>query len=74
MVQYQVKLNKNIMAAKFNYSKSLKELEEILSKLESGDVPIDKLNKMVEKSKELIIGCQDHLRVIENKVNDILED
>ena len=62
------------MAVKFNYTKSLNELEDILEKLETGDIPIDKLNKMVEKSKELILNCQEHLRKIETKVNEILED
>jgi len=61
------------MAAKFDYNKTIKELQDILLKLDEGIVPVDELSKMVKRSKKLISACQEHLRKIEKDVNDILD-
>ena len=39
---------------KFNYSKSLKEIEEIVKQIESGELDVDKLADKVQKATKLI--------------------
>ncbi len=59
---------------KFNYSKSLKELEEIVKKIESGELDVDKLADKVLKATKLIKQCRDKLRTTEEDLDRILKD
>ncbi len=59
---------------KFNYSKSLKELEEIVKKIESGELDVDKLADKVLKATTLIKQCRDKLRTTEEDLDRILKD
>lgn len=55
---------------KLTYPKAKKELESILSDLESGELAIDQLAKKVKRAKELIHWCQEKLRDIEADLSD----
>ena len=57
-----------------NYSKAINELEEILTKLEEGDLEIDDLTSRVKRASELIQFCRDKLHNTQSDVEKILED
>ena len=59
---------------KFNYSKSLKEIEDIVEQIESGDLDVDKLADKVRKATKLIKQCRDKLRTTEEDLDIILKD
>jgi len=59
---------------KFNYSKSLKEIEEIVKQIESGELDVDKLANKVQKATKLIKQCRDKLRITEEDLGKILKD
>jgi exodeoxyribonuclease VII small subunit len=59
---------------KFNYSKSLKEIEEIVKQIESGELDVDKLADKVKKATELIEQCREKLRTTEEDLDRILKD
>lgn len=59
---------------KFNYSKSLKEIEEIVKQIESGELDVDKLANKVQKATKLIKQCRDKLRITEEDLDKILKD
>ena len=59
---------------KFNYSKSLKEIEEIVKQIESGELDVDKLADKVQKATKLIKQCRDKLRSTEEDLDRILKD
>ncbi len=53
------------MAAKRTYSSATKELDKIISDLESKAISIDDLSKKVSEAKELIKWCKEKLRTTE---------
>jgi exodeoxyribonuclease VII small subunit len=59
---------------KFNYSKSLKEIEEIVKQIESGKLDVDKLADKVRKATKLIEQCREKLRTTEEDLDRILKD
>ena len=56
-----------------NYSLALKELQEILTELESDQVDIDELAKKVERANELLQECQKRLTSTLMQVEEIIE-
>jgi|TARA_B100000902_G_C27297789_1_gene911019 exodeoxyribonuclease VII small subunit len=56
-----------------NYSLALKELQEILTELESDQVDIDELAKKVERANELLQECQKRLTSTQMQVEEIIE-
>jgi len=58
----------------FSFNQAVKEIEEILEGIESGELDIDKLTGEVKKASELIRECQKKLRSTENELNSILKD
>jgi exodeoxyribonuclease VII small subunit len=64
-----------IMAKKeFSFNSAVIEIEEILHKIESGDLDIDKLSVEVKRASELIKECQKKLRSTEEEINSIFKD
>jgi exodeoxyribonuclease VII small subunit len=61
------------MAEKMTYDKAKEELENILEELESGEVGIDQLAKLVKHANELIKLCKDKLKATDEEVKTILE-
>lgn len=59
---------------KKKFEDKVKELEEIVSTLENGDVSLDdSINKYTEAMK-LVKECDDELKNIEKKVNKIVNE
>ena len=59
---------------KIKFKEAIKELEDILQKIESGELDVDELSGKVKRASELIKVCQDKLRDTENEVDKIIED
>ncbi len=60
--------------AKLNYESAMEELEQIVSALETGNIPVDELSKKVKRAAELMRVCKSVLYKTEEEVNKILTD
>jgi exodeoxyribonuclease VII small subunit len=58
----------------FSFKNAVIEIEEILQKIESGDLDIDKLSVEVRRASELIKECQKKLRSTEEEINSIFKE
>jgi Exonuclease VII small subunit. len=58
----------------FSFNNAVIEIEEILHKIESGDLDIDKLSIEVRRASELIKECQKKLRSTEDEINSIFKE
>jgi exodeoxyribonuclease VII small subunit len=58
----------------FSFNTAVKEIEEILNKIESGELDVDKLSLEVKRASELIRQCQKKLRTTEEEINSIFKD
>jgi hypothetical protein len=56
---------------KFDYSKAMKELEDLAAKVEDPKTCLDDIGTLVKKSKKLIEDCRKYLRSIRETVDDI---
>jgi len=64
----------NMAAARnFDLEKSLARLEELVEKLESGDLPLETAMKKFEEGIKLTRGCQTALKEAEQKVQILLK-
>lgn len=61
------------MANKKNFSDSVVEVEEIISKLENDEIDIDDLSDEVKKAVKLIGECRAKLKKTETEVSDFIE-
>ena len=70
--------NKNTMSGPNksikDFEKSLKELEQIVQKMESGDLGLEKSLQQFEQGIELAKSCQNALSAAELKVNQLIEE
>ena len=55
------------------FEKSLERMEQIVEKLEGGDVPLDQSIQLFEEGKTLGKKCAKHLTEIEKKVLKIID-
>jgi len=55
------------------YGEAASRLEEILSKIEEGEVDIDELSGLVEEAAELVGLCRGKIRAAEVQVKTITE-
>ncbi len=58
---------------KFNLEKALKDLENLVEELESGDLPLEKAMQKFEEGIKLTRGCQAALKDAEQKVEVLLK-
>jgi len=56
------------------YSSAIRELEEIVTEIESGEVDVDVLTVKVKRASELIKFCKDNLKGTQKTVNKVLDD
>ncbi len=56
---------------KINYEKSMERLEEIVTKLEEGSLPLEESIKLYEEGTKLTAGCYEILKNAEQKITDI---
>lgn len=58
----------------FSFNEAVKEIENILHNIESGDLDLDRLSHEVKRASELIKQCQKKLRSTEAEINSIFKD
>lgn len=56
----------------FNFEDKIKLLEEIVKKLESGDVPLDEAIERYTEAMKLAKECSDKLNDVSEKVNKVM--
>lgn len=56
---------------KIEFEKSLKRLEEIVSKVENETLPLDESLKLYEEGKKLIVSLEKTLKEAERKVEEL---
>ena len=61
------------MDNKLNFEQNIKELEEVVRKLEAGDIPLDELLKLFEKGVGLTKDCNAQLDTAEQKINMLVK-
>jgi len=59
------------MAKKFDFSKAYKELEEITSQFERGNLSLEDGLKKFEEGLALAAECKEYLKQVENKIIEI---
>jgi len=57
-----------------SYTEAFNELQEILNRLESADVNIDKLTDDIKRASTLVSFCKEKLRSVDSELNQNLED
>ena len=62
------------MDKKLNYTQAMQRLEEIVAKIESGEMDIDSLTDNLKEAKELVTFCKEKLTKVENEVKTILDE
>lgn len=53
---------------KFDYSKAVAELDEIVNKVEDPNTSLDDIGNLVKRSKELIAACREYLRSVRDSI------
>ena len=56
----------------FKFEKAMKELEEVVQKLEEGDVPLEKAVDYYKKGMKLSQLCHDKLQHVEKEVAQLM--
>lgn len=56
------------------YEEALRQLDEIVQKMENNEYGIDELTAQLKKAKELIKQCKDQLTKTDEDIKKILED
>lgn len=60
--------------ANIKYEEALREIEEIVSRLENDEMDIDSLSTELKKAQKLIKQCKDVLEKTEQDVKSILDN
>ncbi|MBO7570263.1 MAG: exodeoxyribonuclease VII small subunit [Bacteroidaceae bacterium] len=61
------------MEEKLTYEKAVKRLEEIVKKIEGGEMDIDSLTTNLKEAKDLVEFCKDKLTNVEAEVKKCLD-
>lgn len=57
-----------------NYEQSLRSLEQIVEKMESGQLNVDELADNLKKAQTLLKQCQEKLTHTEEQINKLIAD
>ncbi|TNF45791.1 MAG: exodeoxyribonuclease VII small subunit [Bacteroidetes bacterium] len=57
-----------------NYTEAFKELQQIVSDMEDGEITVDELSVKVKRAAELIKICKEKLSSTEENVSQILKE
>ena len=57
-----------------NYEQSLRSLEQIVEKMESGQLNVDELADNLKKAQALLKQCQEKLTRTEEQINKLIAD
>jgi exodeoxyribonuclease VII small subunit len=58
----------------FSFNEAVTRIEEILKRIESGDLDLDKLSEEVKNASELIKLCRKKLKQTEEELSSIFRD
>lgn len=58
--------------SKFNYIKAISRLNEIVEEMDSNELDIDKISKLVKESSTLLNACKKALTSTENEINEVI--
>ncbi|MCH5310841.1 MAG: exodeoxyribonuclease VII small subunit [Prevotella sp.] len=56
------------------YEESLRQLDDIVRKMENNEFDIDQLSEQLKKAKKLISQCKDKLQKTNEEIQKILDD
>ena len=56
-----------------NYEDAVRQLEQIVHQMETGELDIDQLSEQLKKAQQLIKLCREKLSKTEKEIEDILE-
>ncbi|MCA1756010.1 MAG: exodeoxyribonuclease VII small subunit [Bacteroidales bacterium] len=59
---------------KISFNEAIKELENILEQIESGEPDVDELSGKVKRASELIKICRKKLKSTEEEIDKILDE
>lgn len=59
---------------KLSYTEAFDKLQDILDKIEGGELDVDELTSSVKKASELIKFCKSKLYDTETEIEKVLED
>lgn len=59
---------------KETYEQAVKRLEEIVTKIESGELDIDSLGEQLKEAQKLIKLCRDKLYKADSEIKKMLEE
>lgn len=62
------------MKKEITYESALTELEQIVTAVERGELPIDQLTRQLKRGQELLAFCKNQLQQVETDVNTILNN
>ncbi len=60
--------NPSAEALPASYESALEELEKLLGRLESGDMPLEQLLGSYQRGAQLLQYCRDKLQAVENQI------
>lgn len=61
------------MAKEFKYESAMMQLEEIVKKMENGDLDVDSLCEQLKVAQKLIKQCKDKLTKTDEEIKKILD-
>lgn len=65
------KAPKSTLAPPTSYDSALQELEQLVTKLESGQLPLEQLMAGYQRGAELLTFCRDKLEAVEKQISVI---
>ncbi len=57
-----------------NYELAVKELEQIVGRMENDELDIDQLSDQLKRAKELVKFCKDKLTKTDGEIKKLLEE
>lgn len=69
-----MKNGKIVKIKDMKYEEALQQLEEIVTKLEAGELDIDDLSAKLKQAQQLIKLCKDKLTAADTEIKAILDD
>ncbi|MDD5029443.1 MAG: exodeoxyribonuclease VII small subunit [Rhodoferax sp.] len=62
------KVTHPVAAAPASYEAALQELEQLVARLESGDMPLEQLLGQYQRGAELLAFCRERLQAVQEQV------
>lgn len=62
------------MKEEMKYEEAVRQLEEIVRKMENNELDIDQLSEQLKTAQQLIKFCKDRLTKTDEEIKKILED